>query len=170
MSKRKRKQCNLKIPIAKYGPINGPFKDILPEDYADLSEETKIRCGRGYDMTIQCPDGHRVKFVSKSKNNRRAHFAHYNNHGNHGNHGGCLYSTKYKSSGGESPQHARAKLRFGTQTMTTFDMVCQYGKQCKSGAGHIVATSVINPEWTYRTEETQTMGYGRRCLVDGAFF
>jgi hypothetical protein len=56
VDKRQKRKNQLLIPIAKYGKVGDPLKDITPERYKDMHEvQTAVRDGKS---CLQCPDGH----------------------------------------------------------------------------------------------------------------
>jgi len=157
VDKRQRRQKQLLIPIAKYGKVGGPLKDIMPERYKDMHEvQTAVRGGKSY---LQCPDGHDLVFRNGSKSgSRRAHFAH--KHDCHND--GCKYIKKYGGKG-ESPEHLQAKLWFGRQPRVVFRV------ECEQVCGNYIRTFWSEKEWTYKTEHRLTMTNGKYISVDGAF-
>ena len=157
VDKRQIRQKQLLIPIAKYGKVGGPLKDITPERYKDMHEvQTAVRDGKSY---LQCPDGHDLVFRNGSKDgSRRAHFAH--KHDSHND--GCKYIKKYGGKG-ESPEHLQAKLWFGRQPRVVFRV------ECEQVCGNYIRTFWSEKEWTYVTEHRLTMTNGKYIWVDGAF-
>ena len=162
VDKRQIRQKQLLIPIAKYGKVGGPLKDITPERYKDMHEvQTAVRDGKS---CLQCPDGHDLVFRNGSKDgSRRAHFAH--KHDCHND--GCNYIRKYRGKG-ESPEHLQAKLWFGRQPRIVFCV------ECEQVCGNNWRTFEVNKEWfekewTYKTEYRLTMTNGKYIWVDGAF-
>ena len=157
VDKRQIRQKQLLIPIAKYGKVGGPLKDITPERYKDMHEvQTAVRDGKSY---LQCPDGHDLVFRNGSKDgSRRAHFAH--KHDCHND--GCKYIKKYGGKG-ESPEHLQAKLWFGRQPRVVFRV------ECEQVCGNYIRTFWSEKEWTYVTEHRLTMTNGKYIWVDGAF-
>ena len=157
VEKRQIRQKQLLIPIAKYGKVGGPLKDITPERYKDMHEvQTAVRDGKSY---LQCPDGHDLVFRNGSKDgSRRAHFAH--KHDSHND--GCKYIKKYGGKG-ESPEHLQAKLWFGRQPRVVFRV------ECEQVCGNYIRTFWSEKEWTYVTEHRLTMTNGKYIWVDGAF-
>jgi hypothetical protein len=157
VDKRQIRQKQLLIPIAKYGKVGGPLKDITPERYKDMHEvQTAVRDGKSY---LQCPDGHDLVFRNGSKDgSRRAHFAH--KHDSHND--GCEYIKKYGGKG-ESPEHLQAKLWFGRQPRVVFRV------ECEQVCGNYIRTFWSEKEWTYVTEHRLTMTNGKYIWVDGAF-
>ena len=157
VDKRQIRQKQLLIPIAKYGKVGGPLKDITPERYKDMHEvQTAVRDGTSY---LQCPDGHDLVFRNGSKDgSRRAHFAH--KHDSHND--GCKYIKKYGGKG-ESPEHLQAKLWFGRQPRVVFRV------ECEQVCGNYIRTFWSEKEWTYVTEHRLTMTNGKYIWVDGAF-
>ena len=157
VDKRQKRKNQLLIPIAKYGKVGDPLKDITPERYKDMHEvQTAVRDGKSY---LQCPDGHDLVFRNGSKDgSRRAHFAH--KHDSHND--GCKYIKKYGGKG-ESPEHLQAKLWFGRQPRVVFRV------ECEQVCGNYIRTFWSEKEWTYVTEHRLTMTNGKYIWVDGAF-
>ena len=160
MSKRKFDEIskkNLLIPVAKYGKVGGPLKDITPDRYKDMKEvQAAVKSG---ESCIRCSDGHDLVYRNESKDGRRrAHFAH--KHDCHND--GCNYIKKYGGKG-ESPEHLQAKLRFGLQPRVVFCV------ECEQVCGNYIRTVEVPKEWTYKTEQRLTMTNGKYIWVDGAF-
>jgi len=160
MSKRKFDEITKKkllIPVAKYGKVGDPLKDITPDGYKDMKEvQAAVKSG---ESCIRCSDGHDLVYRNESKDGRRrAHFAH--KHDCHND--GCNYIKKYGGKG-ESPEHLQAKLWFGLQPLVVFRV------ECEQVCGNYIRTFWLEKEWTYSTEHRLTMTNGKYIWVDGAF-
>ena len=154
---KKNTKKKLLIPVAKYGKVGGPLKDITPDRYKDMKEvQAAVKSG---ESCIRCSDGHDLIYRNESKNGRRRpHFAH--KHDCHND--GCNYIRKYGGKG-ESPEHLQAKLRFGLQPRVVFCV------ECEQVCGNYIRTVEVPKEWTYKTEQRLTMTNGKYIWVDGAF-